>query len=171
VGRPAYLSLAAAHRHGLLGGPEVALARRNPRAYGLTLPATAGTKSEAETDKLIDDAVRQLRHRLRNDPAASMVRTHNEDYGFARNLAGLRWVWLVFSFVGAAVCGYAFYSGYSHPVALAASGAMVLIAAVSAFTLPGYVCHCANRYAEALLAAAVTVANAANHKKDHAPGE
>jgi hypothetical protein len=139
---------------------------------GLTLPATLGTKSEADIDKLIDDAVRQLRHRLRDDPAAGMVRTHNEDYGFARNLAGLRWVWLAFSLAGTAVCGFALYAGHGHPVALATSGVLVLIAAVSAFTLPGYVRHCADRYAEALLAAAVTVADAHNHKsKDHGPGE
>jgi hypothetical protein len=131
---------------------------------GLTLPATPGTKSEADIDKLIDDAVRQLRHRLRDDPAAGMVRTHNEDYGFARNLAGLRWVWLIFSLTGAAVCGFAFSAGHGQPVALAASGVLVLVSAASVFTLPGYVCHCADRYAEALLAAAVTAADAHNDK-------
>jgi hypothetical protein len=139
---------------------------------GLTIPATVGTKSEADIDKLINDAVRQLRHRLRDDPAAGMARTHNEDYGFARNLAGLRWVWLAFSLTGVAVCGFASYAGHGHPVALAASGVLVVIAAVSAFALPGYVCHCADRYAEALLAVAVTAADAHNHKsKDHGPGE
>jgi hypothetical protein len=131
---------------------------------GLTLPATPGSKSEPDIDKLIDDAVRQLRHRLRDDPAAGMVRTHNEDYGFARNLAGLRWLWLLFSLAGTAVCGFALYAGHGHPVALAAAGMLVLISAVSAFTLPGYVRHCADRYAEALLAAAVTAADAHNDK-------
>jgi hypothetical protein len=131
---------------------------------GLTLPATLGNKSEADTDKLIDDAVRQLRHQLRDDPVAGMVRTQNEDYGFARNLAGLRWVWLAFSLAGAAVCGFAFYNGHRQPVALTASGVLFLIAAVSAFTLPAYVCHCADRYAEALLAAAISAADAHNEK-------
>ena len=133
---------------------------------GLTLPATPGSKSESDIDKLLDDAVRQLRHRLRDDPAAGMVRTHNEDYGFARNLAGLRWVWLAFALAGAAVCGFAFHAGHCQPVALAASGIMVLIASVSAFTLPGYVGHCADRYAEALLAAAVTAADVQTHKSN-----
>jgi hypothetical protein len=139
---------------------------------GLTLPATSGTKSEADIDRLIDDAVRQLRHRLRDDPAASFVRTHNEDYGFARNLTGLRWVWLLFSVAGAAVCGFSAYSGHVQPVALAASGILVLIAATSAFTLPGYVRHCADRYAEALLAAAISAADALNRKsKDDSHGK
>jgi hypothetical protein len=139
---------------------------------GLTLPATLGSKSESDIDKLIDDTVRQLRHRLRDDPAAGMVRTHNEDYGFARNLAGLRWVWLMFSLAAAAVCGFALYAGRGQPVALAAECVLVLIAAVSVFTLPAYVCHCADRYAEALLAAAVSAADTHNHKsKNHDKGE
>lgn len=141
---------------------------------GLTLPATVGTKSEADIDKLLDDAVRQLRHRLRDDPASGMVRTHNEDYGFARNLAGLRWVWLLFALTGAAVSGFAFSAGHGHPVALAAGGIIVLIASVSAFALPSYVSHCADRYAEALLAAAITAADAQVQKSTdrgsvHAP--
>lgn len=139
---------------------------------GLTLPATPGGKTEADIDKLIDDAVRQLRHRLRDDPAAGMVRTHNEEYGFARNLAGLRWVWLFFSLVGAAVCGFAFSAGHGPPVALATSGVLVLLSAGSALTLPAYACHCADRYAEALLAAAVTAADAQKAKsKDGGPGK
>ena len=133
---------------------------------GLVLPASVGTKAGPDIDKLIDDAVRQLRHRLRDDPAARMVRTHNEDYGFARNLAGLRWVWLAFALAGAAVSGFAFSASHGHPVALAASGVIVLIASASAFTLPGYVGHCADRYAEALLAAAVTAADAQAHKSN-----
>jgi hypothetical protein len=138
---------------------------------GLTIPATLGSKSELEFDKLIDDAVRQLRHHLRDDPTAGMVRTHNEEYGFARNLAGLRWVWLLFSLVGASVCGFAFYAGHGQPVALAAAGVLVLIAAVSAFALPNYVWHCAVRYAESLLAVAVSAADTHNYKsKDHGAG-
>lgn len=139
---------------------------------GLTLPATLGSKSASDVDKLIDDAVRQLRHRLRDDPAAAMVRTHNEDYGFARNLAGLRWVWLIFSVAGAAACGFALSAGRGQPVAVAAESTLVLIAAVSAFTLPAYVCHCADRYAQALLAAAVAAADRDNRKsKDRVPSE
>lgn len=137
---------------------------------GLTFPASVGAKAESDIDKLIDDAVRQLRHRLRDDPAAAMVRTHNEDYGFARNLAGLRWVWLAFALAGAAVVGVALLTGHGHPVAVAASGLILLIASVSAFTLPGYVRHCADRYAEALLAAAVTASDAqAQKSSDRGP--
>jgi hypothetical protein len=138
---------------------------------GLTLPASVGAKSEAEIDKLIDDALRQLRHRLRDDPAAGMVRTHNEDYGFARNLAGLRWLWLAFATAGAAASGFAFCTGHGHPAGLAASGIVMPIALASAFTLPGHVAHCADRYAEALLAAAITAADAqAPKSNERGPG-
>ena len=59
-----------------------------------------------------------------------------------------------------------FHGGHGHPVGMAASGIVVLIALASAFTLPGYVAHCADRYAEALLAAAITASDAQAHKSN-----
>jgi len=125
---------------------------------GISLPTKPGNKSEADINILINDAVLQLRHRLRNTSMDSMVNTFNEDYGFARNFAGMRWLWLIFSLIGAGL-------SYGHLIAFIASVVFVLVSAVSIFTLPGYVRHCANRYAEALLTTAVTVADAIKNKK------
>lgn len=125
---------------------------------GLTIPATA-TKTAEEIDKLIDDAVRQLRNRLREEPAARMVTVHNEDYGFARNLGGLRWAWLAFSVLGVGACGLGLYMGRGHLLAMVVEVGFALLSGYVAFTLPGYVRHCADRYAESLFAAAITVAD------------
>jgi len=126
---------------------------------GLTVPATAGTKTAEEIDKLIDDAVRQLRNRLREEPAARMVTVHNEDYGFARNLGGLRWAWVAFSVLGAGACGLGLYLGRGHLLAMVVEVGFALISGCVLFALPEYVRHCADRYAESLFAAAITVAD------------
>ena len=126
---------------------------------GMTVPATAGIKTPEETDKVIDDAVRQLRNRLREEPAARMVRVHNEDYGFARNLGGLRWAWFAFSVLGAGACGLGLYMGRGHLLALVVQVGFALLSGCAVFALPGYLRHCADRYAESLFAAAITVAD------------
>ena len=62
---------------------------------GLTLPAKiSDSKTETDIDRIIGDATRQLRYAIREKPEARMVTIHNEDYGFARNLLGLRWYWV-----------------------------------------------------------------------------
>ncbi|MDE2797205.1 MAG: hypothetical protein OXI94_00930, partial [Gemmatimonadota bacterium] len=42
-----------------------------------------------QLEQTINDAVRGLRHRFRSMDTHGLLATHNEDYGFARNLAGL----------------------------------------------------------------------------------
>jgi hypothetical protein len=125
-----------------------------------SIPASLGDKSEAEVDKLINDAVTQLRHELRERKECRMVAIYNEDYGFARNLMALRWLWLANAGVGILACSIGSIGLEQKPlVGVALEGIFGLGALLAAFIMPGYVRQCADRYAETLLAAAVAVAD------------
>ena len=50
--------------------------------------------SAVEEDRTIDAAVKIFRRQLCEDPAGRLLVIHNEEYGSARNVAGLRW-WLL----------------------------------------------------------------------------
>jgi hypothetical protein len=119
---------------------------------GLEIPATSDDQQSG--DRLREDAVRQLRYKLRESPKAKLVATHNEEYGFARNIAGLRWVcfWVSALCVVATATGFAF--GFRPITGLAVSG-LELFGSVALITgFESYVLHAANRYAESLLSAA-----------------
>ena len=125
----------------------------------LSIPASLGQKSEAEVDKLVNDAVTQVRHELRNKEECRMVMIHNEDYGFARNLMALRWLWLATAAIGLGACAVGAIGLEQRPLlGMALEAVQVLVALLAAFMMPGYVQQCADRYAESLLAAAVAVA-------------
>lgn len=111
-----------------------------------------------ERIRTVSDALAQLRAILRGDPAASMVQLHNEDYGFARNLAGLVPVWLGVSIAGFLVCaGAAILTEVSW---LPAAIEMTLVVAAGAygFLRRRAVTWAADRYAVSVLAAALMVA-------------
>lgn len=114
---------------------------------------------EEERAKLVRDAVSQLRGMLRGDAAMQMAQVHNEEYGFARNLAGLAPVWLASAVTGASVC---LFFALRHPNGWVAF-AIELVFAVAAATylsLAGVAVRwAADRYAEDLLTATVVVAN------------
>jgi hypothetical protein len=105
---------------------------------------------------LIIKDLRRNRPLLRYNP---IVTVHNEDYGFARNLGGLRWAWFAFSVLGASACGLGLYMGRGNLLAMVVEVGFFLVSICAVFALPGYVRHCADRYAESLFAAAVTVAD------------
>jgi hypothetical protein len=131
---------------------------------GLTLPATIPEGgSQADVDRVNTDAVRQLRYVLRGKPKAAMVATHNEEYGFARNLCALRWHWVVICLACLVAVSVSFAFGLTPFVGLAIAGASSVAAILVARELPDYVRRCADRYAESLFATAVMVSQAANH--------
>ena len=107
-------------------------------------------KENAEDIELvINDAVGALRQRFRRVEIDGLLAIHNEDYGFARNLAGLRVVWLPGSIVSTIVCWsmYFFMPGTSWGWGIIAS--LVLgLAILLNFGLPVYVRQRADRYAE-----------------------
>jgi hypothetical protein len=131
------------------------------RLTRLTLPAAipeGGTK--AEVDRVITDATRQLRYELRNRPEAAMLATHNEDYGFARNLCGVRWHWVGLSLLSLTASGAAFWFGLQPYAGLAVAGVFSLVTMLIARELPDYVKRCSDRYAESLFATAMLISNA-----------
>lgn len=126
------------------------------RITGLTIPASATPeRTDADLDRVISDATRQLRYALRECAEGAMVRIHNEEYGFVRNLLGLRWHWLVAAGLSAIGCVALLLGGERAWVGLAVAGGSAVVAFLVGRELPRYVRRCADRYAESLLAAAV----------------
>jgi hypothetical protein len=132
---------------------------------GLTLPAAVPEGgSQADVDRVNTDAIRQLRYVLRGNPAAAMVATHNEEYGFARNLCALRWHWVAICLACLGAVSVSFAFGLTPFVGLAIAGASSMAAILVARELPDYVRRCADRYAESLFATAVMVSQGVNHR-------
>jgi hypothetical protein len=128
------------------------------RITGLPLPASVPQGgSQDGVDRQIADATRQLRYALRGRPDAAILATHNEDYGFARNLCGVRWYWVLLSLACLAGCGVAFAFGLRPYLGLAVAGAFAIASILVARELPDYVRRCADRYAESLFATAILV--------------
>ena len=69
----------------------------------LDIAEAAASGDRCELELVINDAVRELRHRFRHTNEIGLLDTHNEDYGFARNLAGLRVFWLPVSAVSGGI--------------------------------------------------------------------
>lgn len=120
---------------------------------GLEVPAT--DEDRLYGDRLRDDAVRQLRYKLRESPKAKMVSIHNEEYGFARNIAGLRWVCFTTAVIGTVASIIGFFFGYRPIVSIVISVLEACGAVGLCLGFEHYVQHAANRYAESLFAAAV----------------
>ncbi len=126
------------------------------RATGLTLPASIPDGGDRiGVDRVNTDAVRQLRYFLRGKSEAAMVAIHNEDYGFARNLCGVRWHWVVICLACFVVAATAFAFGLRPFVGLAIAGVCSITAFLIARELPVYVRRSADRYAESLFAACI----------------
>jgi hypothetical protein len=104
-----------------------------------------------EEDAIIDDAIRQLRYSIRGKALAKMVDKHNEEYGFARNLAGLRWPMLGTSLLAAIGCGVAWKFDHGSVTGCVFAACLLAYAVVMFFWLPGYVERAGVRYAESLL--------------------
>jgi len=113
-----------------------------------------------ELRAVINDAVQALRIRLWGASGAERVRLHNVDYSFARNLAGLRGVWLsfaLFSLVGS----WSAFIWYERPVLWAVAAMVIAFGAIAlALLLPRYVRKKAHYYAESFFEAVVTLSDA-----------
>jgi len=79
-----------------------------------------------------------------------MVDTHNEEYGFARNLAGLRWLLLAFSLAGTAGCAFAWRFQHGSVLGCVISICLLVYAVAMFFWLPNYVERAGDRYAESI---------------------
>jgi hypothetical protein len=126
------------------------------RLTGITIPAAVPTDgAEASVERVIADATRQLRCILRGQADAAILQSHNEEYGFARNLYGVRFLWVSLAAACVAGSAIAFLYGVKPYTALAVSVAFLVVSILVATELPQYVRRCADRYAESLFAAAV----------------
>lgn len=131
------------------------------RITGLTLPASVPQGgSQDDVDRQIGDATRQLRYALRGKPEAAILATHNEDYGFARNLYGVRWFWVFLSLASLVGCSVAFAFGLRPYLGLGVAAAFTITSILIARELPDFVRRCADRYAESLFASAILVSQA-----------
>jgi hypothetical protein len=125
------------------------------RLTGLDIEAVDAA-NEKELRAIINDAVRTLRYRLRNSEHADRLRMHNMDYGFARNFAGLRSLWLSLVAISFVVCliDYSQFSGQLSWVVI--SSVVLILGCVLAFVLlPRYVHWKAESYAESFFGAMV----------------
>ena len=118
------------------------------RLVGIDIGAAVASGEEIEAT--INDAVSSLRSLFWKRPEADRLRMHNIDYGFARNLAAMRPIWIVFLLVSTATCWYAhFVAGKDVVVWVIVSTLLALILVPLAFwVLPGYVRTKATYYAE-----------------------
>lgn len=124
------------------------------RLTGLTIPAiVTPERTEADIDKVIKDATEQLRYQLRERPEAAMLKIHNEDYGQARNLHGLRWHWVMIAALSFALCVVLLILGQRPWLALGLSGLSLVIALLVSRESEEHVRRCADRYGESFLAA------------------
>lgn len=128
---------------------------------GLDIPSAIANQPQEE-DAIISDAIRQLRNQIRGKPTAKMVDMHNEEYGFARNLAGLRWVLIASALLGVVGCTLAWKYEHGSVLGCVFNGCLLLYAVVMFFWLPRYVERAGERYAESLFSAPplLTVAKA-----------
>ena len=107
---------------------------------GLSLPASVPQGgSQDDVDRLIADGTRQLRYALRGKPEAAILAIHNEDYGFARNLCGVRWWWVALSLLCLIGCGVAFAFGLRPYLGLGVAGAFTVASIFVGRELPDYV--------------------------------
>ena len=124
----------------------------------LDIAEAAASGDRCELELVINDAVRELRHRFRHTNEIGLLDTHNEDYGFARNLAGLRVFWLPVSAVSVGI-SWATYFFTGNGLALGVASSLVLVLALLLFfILPGYVRQRADRYAESFFGVLTSMA-------------
>ncbi len=118
------------------------------------------TQNPNEIQLTINDAIKALRNKIWNTPEARRVEIHNIDYGFARNLTGLRSIWISFSIMSTAICWYTYTQNDKVLLLAIASTLILIIAFVLAIFLPAYVRQKAHYYAESFFGTIVKLTEA-----------
>lgn len=106
-----------------------------------------------ELEATINDAVSRLRYRLRCSPHGDRLDSHNAQYGFARNLAGLRPLWLSFVALSAVGCWLAYIINHGPMLSCAVATGAGILAVPLAMCLPQYVRDRAWHYSESFFSA------------------
>lgn len=129
---------------------------------GLNIQEAIDGGNPTEVKTVINDSVGALRNRLWQMPLAERLRILNEDYGFARNLTGLRVAWCSFALLSMAACWYGFI-WQGRPLLWAVVSTIVAtVALLLAAFLPRYVRTKAHYYAESFFEAVVALGHADN---------
>ena len=127
------------------------------RLVKLDIAGAASLGDEKNLELIINDAVRTLRHQFRLTKASGLLATHNEDYGFARNLAGLRLFWLPTS-IASSVAAWIVYITTGTGLALGIAALVTLAICLGLlYALPAYVRQRAERYAESFFGTLVAL--------------
>ena len=127
------------------------------RLVELDIPHVAAQGNDRELDRVINDAVRTLRHQFRSREGNGLLAAHNEDYGFARNLAGLRLFWLPGAGIGAVVAWAAYVMTGTGLVGGVTASLVLFICLALLRILPDYVRQRADRYAESFFGTLTTL--------------
>lgn len=118
------------------------------RIVGLDITIAVEEEDRDELKKVINDAVSGLRHEFRVRDVRGLLKVHDEDYGFARNLAGLYVFWLPTSVLSAtAAWGLFFQSGTGLVWGLLATIVLILAIVLLCYGRT-FVIQRADRYAE-----------------------
>ena len=118
---------------------------------GLDIQHASKASDSTELEQTINDAVRNLRLRFKSINGRTLLQTHNEDYGFARNFAGMAPFWIFFSILSVVLAWVAYFrsdSGLSWAV-VATIALIIAIAIVS--PLQRFVRQRAEQYADTFL--------------------
>ena len=107
-----------------------------------------------ELARVINDAVVLLRQQFRNLEVSPLLYKHNEDYGFARNLAGFRVIWLPASFLSLSISGAVYLSNPGTSLVWCVLSVLSLAASATLyFLIESFVRQRADRYAESFFGA------------------
>lgn len=118
------------------------------RLVGIDIAAAVAAGDQVEA--VINDAVASLRNLFWKRPEAERLRLHDVDYGFARNLTGMRPIWMGFLLVGTVACwlSYILFGADALMSALVSTLLSLIFVPVGIWVLPGYVRTKATYYAE-----------------------
>ena len=124
------------------------------RLAGIDIELAVQQNDEEALEASINDATSRLRYLLREISYADRLEIHNADYGFARNLTGLRPLWLTLAAGSSLACWVAYFRLDGRIDLCLYSTVILLVALPLAFNiLPAYVRDRANHYAESLFGA------------------
>lgn len=129
------------------------------RVVGLDIKSSIKNQDIIQIKAIINDAVKALRERLWNAPEGERLRLYNLDYGFARNISGLRPIWLTISLASFIGCwiGYIWY-GKLLLWCIVSTLIMFLSFLLGYAVLPSYVRQKAIYYAESFFGALIKCA-------------
>ena len=118
------------------------------RLVGIDIPAAVASGEDVEAT--INDAVSALRSLFWERPEAGRLRMHNVDYGFARNLTGMRPIWVGFLLASTTACWVAYFVIDSDALlwTIVSTLLALVLVPVALWVLPGYVRTKATYYAE-----------------------